>query len=408
MENFNNKKYLIILAVVLVIAASVAVAKFLIIPKYSPVSQTETITGTDDVVEVQPSENPDFSLKADGYSANSVAVISNFEKSENTSWQGGGVIDEKIFYEGTRSLGLISTDRKAVTGTLEKNLDLTSMKQIEFMLHVTDAEAFETATLDFGDLDLKEYYRYTLSNLKNGWNLIQIPKEKFLLTKAEDSAFDWSQVAKVRFYALSRTGSIFLARLDALQRVNNPDFLNQWRSLNPAMFFSLVNQAGKPALLARNIGASVAVLKDIENTNDFIFSAAVSPQSSGRSGLFTRGDYNNTYGYYFLIGGEKKNSWHILKRNKAGWSPKEQGSLLADTTLAVEGSLPNVTFASDKKYWLRAESRGELMEFYFSTDGQKYEKLGEFRDSEFRGGGAGIAVLDGARSIFDDFQFKGL
>ena len=97
-----------------------------------------------------------------------------------------------------------------------------------------------------------------------------------------------------------------------------------------------------------------------------------------------------------------------MKKNKAGWSPREQGSLPADTTLAVEGSLPNVAFARDRKYWLRVESRGELMEFYFSIDGQKYEKLGELRDSEFRGGGTGIAVLDGARSIFDDFQFKRL
>jgi hypothetical protein len=148
-------------------------------------------------------------------------------------------------------------------------------------------------------------------------------------------------------------------------------------------------------LLARNIGAGVATLKDIEDTNDFVFSTAISPQSAGRSGLFIRGDYNNGYGYYFLIGGDKKSNWQIIKKNKTGWTAKDQ---------MIEGSLPNMSFSRDKKYWLRAETQGDLMQFYLSTDGQKYEKLGEINDSEFRGGGIGIAVLDNAWALFDDFH----
>ncbi|MCX6781631.1 MAG: hypothetical protein NTW66_00695 [Candidatus Magasanikbacteria bacterium] len=405
MDEKSNKKYVTILLVVFILGIILVVIKFFVMPKYFSASVADNVVESGQVVEVQPIADADFALDSSAYSQNAITIISNFEKSETTTWQGNGVLDEKIFYEGARSIGLISTDRKAVTITLEKNLDLTNMKQIEFMLHVTDTDAFETAIIDFGDLDLKSYYRYSLANLKNGWNLIQIPREKFIFAEAKDSTFDWSQVAKVRFYALSRPGSIFLARLDILKSINNLDFLNQWRVLNPSMFFSLADQVGKPILLARNIGASVAILKDIENTDDYIFSATVSPQSAGRSGLFVRGDYNNTYGYYLLIGGEKKSNWQILKRNKAGWSPKEQGSL-PDATLAVEGSLTNMTFARDKKYWLRAESGGDLIEFYFSTDGQKYEKLGEMRDAEFRGGGIGIAVIDSAQSLFDDFQFK--
>ena len=399
MNNTTNKRYIIILIAVLIFGGILATAKFYIVPKYFSASIVETITEPGKVVEVQPSEKSDYALNASVYGPDAMTVISNFEKTEENVWQGGGVFDEKIYYEGARSMGLISTDRKAVTITLEKSLDLTNMKQIEFMLHVTDTDAFETTIIDFGDLDLKSYYRYSLTNLKNGWNLIQIPKEKFIFAKAKDSTFDWSQVAKVRFYALSRPGSIFLARLDILKSINNFDFLNQWRALNPGMFFSLAEQEGKPMLLARNIGASVATLKEVENIGNNIYSVAVSPQSSGRSGLFVRGDYNNTYGYYFLIGGEKKNTWQILKKNKAGWTPKEK---------IIEGVLANVTFSRDKKYWLRAETRGDLLEFYISFDGQKYEKLGELKDEEFRAGGVGIAVLDGGWSLFDDFRFKGI
>ena len=276
MNNINNKKYTAILVVVLILGGMVAMAKYFIIPKYFSTATVGMATGLGQTLDIQPSEKSDFALDAGTYNPNDIIVISNFEITEDNIWQGGGIIDEKIYYEGARSMGLISTDRRAVTITLEKSLDLTDMKQIEFMLHVTDTDAFETTIIDFGGLDLKSYYRYSLSNLKNGWNLIQIPKEKFILTQAKDSTFDWSRVAKVRFYTLSRPGSIFLARLDMLKSINNLDFLNQWRVLNPSMFFSLAEQAGKPMLLARNIGSGVATLKDIENTNDFVFSFASS------------------------------------------------------------------------------------------------------------------------------------
>ena len=410
MDKKNIKKYTVILLAVSILGIVLAAARFFVIPKYFSVKEINKTIELSQAAAIKPINSSDFNFTSDAYSQDAVTVISNFEYTEADAWQGGGVFDEKIYYEGSRSMVLISTDRRAVTITLEKTLNLTDMKQIEFMLHVADADAFEAAIIDFGDLDLNNYYRYSLTNLKNGWNLIQIPKEKFIAAKIKDSVFDWSQVAKVRFYALSRPNSVFLARLDILKSINDLDFTNQWRVLNPNMFFSLADQAGKPMLLARNFGASVATIKDIENINDFIFSATISPQSSGRSGLFIRGDYNNTYGYYLLIGGEKRSNWQILKRNKAGWSPKEQAAenLLPNTTLSVEGSLPNMTFARDKKYWLRVETRGDLIQFYFSIDGQKYEKLGEMKDGEFRGGGIGIAVLDGAQSIFNDFQLKKL
>ncbi|MFA5128306.1 MAG: hypothetical protein WC457_04950 [Patescibacteria group bacterium] len=401
MRNILDKKYAIILAVVAILGVGTVVTKYIVMPRLAtPPSAGEApkqVLSDKVTIQTDANEQADFSLKSDVYNQNAITEISNFEKNEAIQWQGSAVIDEKVFYEGVRSLGLVSADHRGAISMLEKQLDLSAMKQIEFMFNVGDVDAFESAMIDFSDVDFKNYYRYTFSNLKNGWSLIQIPKEKFIYNGAADSGFDWSKVEKIRLYTLSRPSSIFLTRVDMLRSINDSDnFLSHWRSNKPEMFLSLYNRDGKGVLMARGIGATVATIKDVEDAENEIFSASVSPQSSGRSGLFIRGDYTNGYGYYFLIGGEKKNTWQIMKRNKSGWTPAAE---------ITQGVLANVSFACDKKYWLRAEARGSLMEFYISFDGQTYEKLGEITDNEFRGGGTGIAVVDGTWSLFDDFKF---
>ena len=391
MNKSINKKLIVILIGVLVFCGAVAIAKFCIIPKMNP-----NILGVKNK-QLTASEQSDYSLNASAYKSDDITVISNFEKNEEIVLRGNGIIEEKIFYEGKRSLSLISSNRSGAVVNFEKKLDLTNMQQIEFMLHITDVDAFETAILDLGDLALKSFYRYTFSNFKNGWNLIRIPKEQFILYIAKDATFDWSNIEEIRFTVLSRPASIFLTRIDMFRSINYPDsFLTGWRANLPEMLLSLYERSGSMKLMARSIGGSVATLKEIENVNNFDYSASVSPQSAGRVGLFVRGDYVKTYGYYFLIGGDKTSTWQIIKLNKKGWTP---------TADIVMGTLDNIVFSKDKDYWLRVKGRGNLMEFYLSTDGQKYEKLGELNDGEFKGGGVGIAVLDGNWSLFDNIQF---
>jgi len=411
-EPKTNKIYYFVFLALITLAVSLIAAKFFIIPQYFPNSsmstvmkeKVEKVLGTKDneSIEALSLEQYDLTLNSNVYDLSSITTISNFEKTEASIWQGNGIYDEKIFYEGKRSLGIISTDRKAATVTLEKIFGLSDMEYIEFMLHVSDADAFESAMIDFGSSDLKSFYRYSFTNLKNGWNLIQIPKEKFILSKAKDAIFDWSNIEKARFYVLSRPDSIFLIRLDMLRCINNSDtFINDWDIIRgkEKMFLSLYKKNDETILLARSKGSSMATLKEIENKDNFSFSTAISPQGVGRSGLFVRGNYNNGYGYYFGIYGDKRNAWRIFKRNKKGWTPKEE---------IVEGTLENITFSKDKEYWLRADVKGNAMKFYLSFDGENYEKLGELVDDEFRSGGVGIFVLDGSWSLFDDFRFKEL
>jgi hypothetical protein len=387
----KNKKYLIIAIIVVLTGTLLTVAKFFLLPRYSFFSAAETeASSTDIFVGGKPASLIDFN----SYGTDAVSVIGDFEEGEDANWQGNGVVDNKVYYEGERSLALISVDHKTSVITLNKNFDLSKMKMIEFMLNVSDTDSFESAEIDFGDAEFKNRYRYVLSNLKAGWNLIQIPKEQFIALIAPDSQFDWSKISQTRFYASSRPGAIFMARIDMLRSINNMDFENEWRSLKNESFLSLVRYGDSNMLMVRSIATNMATIKILDNISDFVFLAAVLPQSTGRIGLFVRGDSGNGYGYYFLIGGAKKNNWQILKKNKTGWVKEKE----------IDGFLPNMSFMPDKKYWLKVAAQGGKMVFYLSFDGEKYDKLAELNDDEFLGGSSGIADLDGRWCLFDDFQ----
>jgi hypothetical protein len=403
MKKIKAKKYIIILGLVLFIGVAVALVKF-VIPNLSSSNASLDDTGvsinTTKLIDDLTTRTADFTLDSSAYSAEAMTTISNFEETDNVLMQGSGSYDTKVFYEGVRSMSLISTERKSVSATLVQKFNLNKMQYIEFMLNVSDTEAFEKISIDFGDLALKIYNTYTLTNVKTGWNLIRIPRDQFALVAGKDvdssNIQDWSRIEKIRISALSRPQSIFYIRVDMLRSINGfEEFLTQWNVTDSKSFLSLFEKDGKAGLMARNIVSSVATVKEIDKVGDFMFVATVSPQSAGRSGLFVHGDYKTGYGYYILLGGEKKNTWQILKRNKAGWSSKE---------LIVTGILDNTTFSSDSKYWIRVLSSGETLECYFSSNGKNYEKLGEFKDNEFNEGSVGIAVLDAGRSLFDDFS----
>ncbi len=345
-------------------------------------------------------ENNDFSLDSSAFSKSSILIISNFESGELPAWQGNGVTDQKFSFEGNSSLDIVSTDHQIGTISLVKDMDLSTMEFIEFMMNVSDPDAYESANIDFGDAEMKNFYRYSLTNLRMGWNLIQIPKAKFVQLNGSENTLPWSSVKHVRISVLSRPNSIFIARFDQLRSVSNSEeYLKYWRTTLPS-FLSLYPQNGTNKIMGRAFGNLSAVLKDLEDINNFTFISSVSPQTAGRSGLFIRGNYDNGYGYYFFIGGDKRNTWEIMKRNEEGWTRTDE---------KLQGVIQNVVFSKDKTYWLRVDAKDDLMEFFFSFDGEKYEKFGEIRDNEFRGGGVGITVFDaGSWSLFDNFQFKKL
>ncbi len=369
-------------------------AAFYIIPKYFS-NSSEKIKGALDVKALLPAE-ADFTLDSSAYDPASVTVLSNFESEEGDNWQGDGNYDKTSYYEGERSLGLISKNRSGVVSRLSKKLDLSAMQYIEVMIHVSYVEALESMIFDFGRAGFAAFSRYSISNLKTGWNLIVMPKERFVMYGAKETAFDWASVEETRVTLVSRPESLVLVKVDMLRAINNSNsFTKDWKVVTNRgrVFLSLYQWKEKTKLLGGSWEGNAVTLKEIGDQKDFVFSASVSPQFSGGSfGLFIRGDYTNTYGYYFLIEG---NVWKIIKRNEDGWTPK---------TKIITGSLGNFV-SPDKEYWLRVDCRGETMKFYISFYGEEYKYSGEIKDNEFRFGGVGIAAISGW-ATFDNFLFK--
>jgi len=351
-------------------------------------------------VEALTKDNSNFSLDSSIYPPNAVQPISYFEEGENQKWQGQALYDTNVVFEGERSLGLVSVDRNEALAYFKKDIDLSQMNYVAFMMHISDFSAFESMELAFGDVELQNYYAYSFSNLQNGWNFVKIPRDQFVPFIASDASFDWTKIQRTQFTLLSRFDSVFTVRLDRLNVVNMPDeFGKDWKvpGGDKEQFFNLYLHNGKMRLSARNTGLNRAILGNLKNENDFVYSATVSPQSASRSGLFVRGNYTNGYGYYFLVGGVGDNPWQILKFNPAGWD-----------TLA-SGTLGNNTIQDDKDYIVRVEAKGPQMRFLLSLNGTEYIDIQEIKDSEFRSGGLGITVIDGnGWTVFDDFFVKEL
>lgn len=399
-----NRKRLTGLIILFILLIGAAVAYFVIKNQSSGSDGVDEIkTSEAKVVSVEKLsvENTDYNLLSTSYPTDAVILITNFEE-EGDKWQGGGVTDSEVYYEGASSLSLISIDHSETPSYLKKDLDLTNLEFVEFMAHVSDANAFETMTLDFGDLESKNYYRYTMSNLNIGWNMVQIPKKQFVPFIEPDSDFSWQKVQKVQFNLTSRVDAVLMVRLDMLRAINNSySYMKDWKVAGDRqkLFLSLYPQGESRKLLARTYGVNQAILGENKNLRDFVFTASVSPLTQSRIGLFARGNYNNSYGYYFLINGNRDNRWQIIKNGRKGWSiPTE----------IVQGDIGNDVFQSNQEYWLRVEARGNIMEFFLSFDNETYLKLGEFRDTEFRSGGVGIAILDNGFALFDNIMIKKL
>jgi hypothetical protein len=364
------------------------------------------INGVDDVitkisVDELTQENVDYSLNSSAYPQGAITVISNMEESENNKWQGGGVFDENTVFEGNRSLGLVSIDHNEIISYLKKDFDLSNKEYLVLMVDLSNDTGFEEFNLKLGDLEMKNYYLYSFSNLKLGWNLLQIPKRQFSANIEDEVVFDWGKIKRVQFTLQSRPGAVLMVNVDMIRGVNNNfDIAKDWRVPDQAEkeFLGLYEAGSKTKLLARNLGVNRGILYSANAERDFIYIASVSPQSIGRSGLFVRGNYNNGKGYYFLIGGVRNNRWQVMK-----FTADNKWETLS------EGDMGNTVFLNNSEYWLRVEARKDKFRFLSSLDGKDYTELAEITDNEFKSGGLGITVLDPyGWSIFDNFMVKKL
>ncbi|MCK4781690.1 hypothetical protein KAS79_02050 [Candidatus Parcubacteria bacterium] len=331
----------------------------------------------------------EFSLKYNDMDGSLVENISFFEAGEN--WQGHGFLDWRTFYQGKSSIGATSNNHSKEIIFLEKDLDLSNLKIIEFYISLSDIQSLESVVIKLGDLSLANYYFYSLSNLRDGWNIIRVPQDQFILNKAVPE-FSWKDIKKIQFEVVSRPGTTLVANFDYLTVQNDISYLDKWKTVDDN-FLSLGKHDNKIFLLARNEGALQATLSGISGDN-FNFQASFIPKTGGAMGLFFRGNYGNNKGYYLLADGFNTNSCTLKKLGVKGW--KE----LATTDIA------NFVFEKDEKYWLKVETKGEKITGFLSVDGESFTELFSVSDSEFSIGGMGISVFGRGYGFFDDFKFK--
>jgi len=357
----------------------------------------DTETKAPEVVDIQNKKGlkdllfgqKEFSLNYGGLDPSSVENVAFFESKEG--WQGTGALDWNNFYQGQSSLSVMSNDRKPGIIFLDKALDLTNFKTIDFFMSLNEVEPVESLIIKFGDASLTNYYSYAISNFSQGWKLVKIPQNQFV-ANISSAEFSWKDIKKIQIELISRPNSLAIANFDYLTVQKNNDYLNQWKTLNEN-FLSLGKAGDKIALTARSEGASQAVLKDISG-NDFTYQASFIAQKPGGLGLFFRGNYGNNKGYYFLAGGLNTTSVSLNKSGLKGW----------ETLKTVE--ISNFVFEKDTKYWLRVKTGGKNLTGYISTNGNDFTELFSLNDDEFSSGGVGVAAFSRAYGFFDDFKFN--
>ncbi|MDD4606951.1 MAG: CIA30 family protein [Patescibacteria group bacterium] len=337
-----------------------------------------------------------YDLSYAEYDAKAVELISDFEP--NSSWQGEAFVDRRIFMEGISSLGLTSAEHELANIFLEKEIDMSDVKYLEFYLNLSDSQALELAQVKLGDTNLDNYYIYTLSNLNEGWNFLQIPLEQFVIGQQaevvdEADEFNWSKIGKIQFEIMSRPNNTVIANFDYLTLQRDDSYLKDWMSRENKCL-GLGKNNDQINLLFRNQGSFTATLNEVSGVDDFEYKAKITPQIKGRAGLFFRGDYKNSQGYYYMIGGIDTNTWSLMKYGQEGWE-----------TL-TNGRINNFTFEKNKEYWLSVKASGNNLVGYLSTDNNQYSEIFSINDEEMLSGGVGVAVLDSAFCLFNDFSVK--
>lgn len=317
-----------------------------------------------------------------------VTNISFFENDEN--WQGNGIFDYTNYFEGKSSIKISSTDHQPGVAFLEKDFDLENIQTIEFLMYISNVDFFETAEIKLGDISLANNYSYVITDLKNGWNTIRIPIDQFVNDISAD--FKLSDVKKIQFKIVSRPDSTIDANIDYLIAYSTPDFLNAWNTLD-YNFLSLGKANDRIGLMIRNIGPTIATLKEI-GAKDFELEASFIPKRNGRSGLFFRGDYKTGDGYYFFTGGVGNDYCILSKRNSKGWHE------------LARSSITNYIFTEDKEYKLKITTEGNKIKGFLAPDGNNFEEIITTTDNDFSIGGVGLAALDSTYALISSLNFN--
>ncbi len=337
--------------------------------------------------------------------------IAKFDKSEQ--WQGAGSIEETT--QGEPVLSMIDRNRQKAIAYMLKNLNLGEVDNIKFSINLkSDPENLESLNLILGNRNLTSFYRFALTNLKDGINYFSIPKYRFFLAEGDEAAkseekpqketasstaktsFFWDKIERVQLELISRPSGKASIEVKWIRAEKDEIFKPDWNWGGGDHFLNLIhNPADKLALMVQQVVGGVATLRKLGSVENFTYTVKIIPLVKGPLGIFFRGDYKTGYGYYLTVGGLATGDWAITKLGLS------KGQPLA--TSLINGQIANFEFTSDQPFWLRVSARGNTVSGFFSLDGKEFTKLGETADSEFGSGGIGITVSNRSAGLFDEF-----
>ena len=333
--------------------------------------------------------------------------IAKFDKTE--TWQGEGSLEEGATKDET-VMSMIDRGRQKAEVYLMKNLNLAPVGLIKFTVNLkSDPDDLESLSILFSDPGLKSYYRFPVTNLKEGINYLAIPKHRFFLSERNDQAetetltvtpvpgISWDQIERVQLELISRPGGKASLDIGWMRGEKEDVFNSEWRWGGEEHFLNLdTADDGKLILFVQNIGGNVATLRKVGSVKNFSYTVKITALRPGTIGMFARGDYKTGYGYYFAVGGLGSNEWSVTKYHLESGSPK--------TSLLINGQISNFAFSKGQPFWLKATLRDNSLTYYFSLDNKDFTKLGTVSDNEFDAGGVGVAVAAGGAGYFDDFN----
>ena len=324
--------------------------------------------------------------------ADIVEILSNFEVGDN--WESTGYWDKRIYLQGESSLALNAENRtpQTATYTFETEKNFNNIQYIRYFINLSDYQALESHTIKLGDENFANYYSYSITNVKTGWNTVKVPVNQ-MIKVGTSAEFDLSKIKKLQLELISRPQNSLVANFDYLKIKKDDNFANDWQTVDE-LFTAQSKFNDKIVFEGVKANGFTSTLAAVPGLKDFVYEAKVSPQTRNSSaGLFFRGSYKNSKGYYFVTGGVDSNTWYLKKYSDDGWED------------LLKGEISNFNYEVDKFYWLRVVANGNELKLLFSINGEDFTELATVTDDTYLSGGVGVAVF-ADYAYFDDFKVK--
>lgn len=342
--------------------------------------------------------------------AKSSIELADFEVGEK--WSGSHTKNNDNYWEGEASYTISSKNNEPNIIALEKNINLSGYTIIKMLVYFdkdVGTENVKKFILRLGNDDDSAYYEFDIRNIKPGWNLIRIEKDKFTFVSnfsSLNNTYDnqiyagrlllWDKIEKISIELDSLPKSQAAVSVDRLWAEKNEDYkLDFKNSTNSPLSVKTYN--GKTYINMWGSEAKLSLVEEVVHVSDFVYTAKIIPQKNGAFGINARTDSDTGNGYYLEMGGIGLGTWQLYKK----------GRVVDNNDMAQlgEGVLSNSLLEMNKPVWLRILTSGNTVAGYLSFDGVNFTKLSEKNDDEIKSGGIGIHTTT-ASFLLESIEFN--